>query len=306
MINTFAELQKTADEKHLKISDIALAEQISDSDITEEGALRKMMVALDTMLESISKGCNPHLKSRSGLTGGNAYKMQEYIKAGKTLTGPVIATAMKMALAVAEMNAAMGKIVAAPTAGSCGILPAALGTMIQEKGVSKDEANRALFTAGLIGLIIANNASISGAEGGCQAECGTASAMAAACIVELAGGSVEMSINAVAITIKCILGLVCDPVAGLVEVPCVKRNASGVTLAFTAAEMALAGIKSVIPADEVVHVMKKVGNSMPASLRETAEAGLAATPTGRRLEKDIFKILNEGQSCSSCAKLRTS
>lgn len=300
MISSFEELQTTANERGLKISDISLAEQIADSEVTEEGALAKMAVALDTMLDSISNGCRPDIKSVSGLTGGNAYKMQVQIDKGKTVMGPLISNAIKMALAVAETNAAMGKIVAAPTAGSCGILPGALGALIQERGVSKEAAVKALFTAGEVGLIIANNASISGAEGGCQAECGTASAMAAAAIVELSGGSVDMCINAVAITIKCILGLVCDPVAGLVEVPCVKRNASGVTLAFTAAEMALAGITSVIPADEVVHVMKRVGQSLPASLRETAEGGLAATQTGKQLHTDIFKKLSARHACRMC------
>lgn len=300
MISSFEELRTTANERGLKISDIALEEQIADSEVTEEGALAKMAVALDTMLDSISNGCRSDIKSVSGLTGGNAYKMQVQIDKGKTVMGPLISNAIKMALAVAETNAAMGKIVAAPTAGSCGILPGALGALIQERGVSKEAAVKALFTAGEVGLIIANNASISGAEGGCQAECGTASAMAAAAIVELSGGSVDMCINAVAITIKCILGLVCDPVAGLVEVPCVKRNASGVTLAFTAAEMALAGITSVIPADEVVHVMKRVGQSLPASLRETAEGGLAATQTGKQLHTDIFKKLSARHACRMC------
>lgn len=302
MINTFEELKTIANQKGLKISDIALAEQISDSEMTEEGALAKMRVALDTMLESIERGSQPDVRSASGLTGGNAYKMLKQIAAGKTLSGQLISQAIRMALAVAEMNAAMGKIVAAPTAGSCGILPAALGSMIAVKGVSKEAATRALFTAGEVGLIIANNASISGAEGGCQAECGTASAMAAAAIVELADGSPDMCVDAVAITIKCILGLVCDPVAGLVEVPCVKRNASGVTLAFTAAEMVLAGITSVIPADEAVHIMKRVGSSLPTALRETAEGGLAISPTGKRLQKDIFSKLKEQHSCAVCGK----
>lgn len=300
MINSFAELQKLANERNMKISDIAIEEQISESDMTKDEILAKMRVALDTMLDSIEQGTKPDVKSESGLTGGNAYKMKKQIDAGKAITGPVISNAIRMALAVAEMNAAMGRIVAAPTAGSCGILPGALGTMIQERGVSKEAATEALFTAGEVGLIIANNACISGAEGGCQAECGTASAMAAATIVELAGGTVDMCIDAVAITLKCILGLVCDPVAGLVEVPCVKRNASGVTLAFTAAEMVLAGIKSVIPADEAVHAMKRIGDTLPATLRETAEGGLATSLTGNALKKDIFKKLTERRSCRSC------
>lgn len=309
MIHSFEELQKKADETGLKISDIAIIEQIADSHYTKEDMLKKMMPTLDCMLESVENGCKKDVKSKSGLTGGEAFLMQEYINSGKAISGSLISNAIKMALAVAGTNAAMGKIVAAPTAGSCGILPAALVAMMQERGVDKEQANKVLFNAGLVGLIIASNASISGAEGGCQAECGTASAMAASSIVELAGGTVEMSIHAVAISIKCILGLVCDPVAGLVEVPCVKRNASGVTLAFTAAEMALAGIKSIIPADEVINTMKKIGDNLPASLRETAEAGLADTPTARNLEHNVFESLSSAglrHACSACNGCRGS
>ena len=187
-----------------------------------------------------------------------------------------------------DIRSTMGKIVAAPTAGSCGILPGAIGAVLKTKDVKKEDAVMSLFTAGAIGMVIANTASISGAEGGCQAECGSASAMAAGAIVEMCGGTPEMVGHATAIALKCILGLVCDPVAGLVEVPCIKRNASGVSLAFTAAELALAGIKSAIPVDEVIIAMKKVGDSMPSALRETAEGGLACTATGKRLQKEIF------------------
>ena len=253
------------------------------------------------MLLSIESGRMSQQKSTSGLTGGDAYKLHKRISEGKAITGNIISEAICMAIAVAETNASMGRIVAAPTAGSCGIIPGALGSLIKECGVSKDTATRALFTAGQIGLIIANNASISGAEGGCQAECGTASAMAAAAIVEALGGTAEMCIHAVAMSLKCILGLVCDPVAGLVEVPCIKRNASGVTLSFTAAEMALAGICSMIPADEVVQVMKRVGDTLPKSLRETAEGGLAASATGKRLQHDVFKKLSCMHTCA-CKK----
>ena len=189
---------------------------------------------------------------------------------------------------VSELNASMGRIVAAPTAGSCGILPAAVLTMEEEKHLSEKQCVMSLFTASAIGMVIANNASLAGARGGCQAECGSASAMAAAAIVELAGGTPEMVGSAVAIALKNILGLVCDPVAGLVEIPCIKRNASGVTGAFTAAELALAGIKSAIPADEVIWSMKKIGDVMPAALKETADGGLAATPTGRKLHTQVF------------------
>ncbi|WP_243110526.1 L-serine ammonia-lyase, iron-sulfur-dependent, subunit alpha [Ruminococcus sp. AM42-11] len=182
----------------------------------------------------------------------------------------------------------MGRIVAAPTAGSCGIVPAAVLTMQEQYQLTEEECVMSLFTASAVGMVIANNASLAGAQGGCQAECGSASAMAAAAIVELAGGTPDMIQSAVATALKNILGLVCDPVAGLVEIPCIKRNASGVAGAFVAAELALAGIRSAIPADEVIWTMKKVGDVMPTALKETAEGGLAATPTGRKLHQQVF------------------
>lgn len=182
------------------------------------------------------------------------FKLRRYSESGKSLTGSFLSGALYRALAVSELNASMGRIVAAPTAGSCGILPAALITMQEEKGCSDHDCVMALFTASAVGMVIANNASLAGAQGGCQAECGSAAAMAAAAITELAGGTPHMVSQAVAIALKNILGLVCDPVAGLVEIPCIKRNASGVAGAFVAAEMALAGIDSAIPADEVILV----------------------------------------------------
>jgi L-serine dehydratase len=182
----------------------------------------------------------------------------------------------------------MGKIVAAPTAGACGILPAGLLTMMDERGIDDERACMALITAGAIGMVIANEATISGAQGGCQAECGSAAAMTAGALVELAGGSNDMVAQACAIALKNQMGLVCDPVAGLVEVPCVKRNAGGVMCAICAADMALAGIKSVIPVDEVIGAMREVGESLPSALRETALGGLAATPTGISIKERFF------------------
>ena len=211
---------------------------------------------------------------------------------------------MWRALAVSELNAAMGRIVAAPTAGSCGILPAAIVTMQEEYSLDEYDCIMALFTASAVGMVIGNNASLAGASGGCQAECGSASAMAAAAIVELAGGTPQMSGEACAIAIKNILGLVCDPVAGLVEIPCIKRNAGGVTTAFMAAELALAGITSHIPADETILAMKRIGDTMPASLRETAEGGLAMTPTGQALNTRVFGENADAASCSSCRACR--
>ena len=182
----------------------------------------------------------------------------------------------------------MGKVVAAPTAGSCGILPGTIVSMLEEGLCDERAAVMALFTAGAIGMVIAQQASIAGAQGGCQAECGSASAMAAAALVELCGGTPAQSVHACAMAIKNQLGLVCDPVAGLVEIPCIKRNVSGIAIAFTAAEMALAGIESKIPPDECIQAMRAVGDSMPCALKETAQGGLATTPTGIELKRRVF------------------
>ena len=252
------------------------------------------------MTACIDPGSEKDIRSTSGLTGGSAYKMRQVSESGKSLTGSLMSSALYRALAVSELNAAMGRIVAAPTAGSCGILPAAVLTMEAEKGCSHDDCVMALFTASAVGMVIADNACLAGAEGGCQAECGSAAAMAAAAITELSGGTPEMIAHAVAIALKNILGLVCDPVAGLVEIPCIKRNASGVAGAFVAAELALAGIESAIPADEVIWAMKKVGDAMSSTLKETAEGGLAATPSGKKLLEQVFGSNSGCNSCNGC------
>ena len=299
---SISELYKTAEAQHKRIRDIVLEDQAVQLEQPEETLIRQMEENLTVMLEAIENGSKPGVKSTSGLTGGDAYRLKQTIETGKHLCGDLMSNAIQMAMAVSEINAAMGKIVAAPTAGSCGILPGALGALIKVRGIPREEVALSLFTAGAIGMVVANKASIAGASGGCQAECGTASAMAAACIVELLGGTPEMAAHAVAIALKCILGLVCDPVAGLVEIPCIKRNASGVTLAFTAAEMALAGIKSAIPVDETIEALKRVGDGLPAALRETAQGGLAVTSTGQVLEQQVFgtRAPLTGSSCSTC------
>lgn len=287
------------------ISRLVLAQQAAQMEQTEEALYRKMEKTYRVMAASIEPGCRKNLRSTSGLTGGSAYKMRQVSEAGKSLTGPLLSGALYRALAVSELNASMGRIVAAPTAGSCGILPAAVLTMEKDRGCSEKDCIMSLFTASAVGMIIANNASLAGAEGGCQAECGSAAAMAAAAITELAGGTPEMAGHAVAIALKNILGLVCDPVAGLVEIPCIKRNASGVAGAFVAAELALAGIESAIPADEVIWAMKKVGDAMSPALKETAEGGLAATPTGKKLHDQVFGISKDAAGCSSCRGCRS-
>lgn len=297
---SISELWETAEAQQIPISALVLEDQAAQLEQPKEALIRQMEQSLAVMLEAIENGSQADVKSTSGLTGGDAYKLKQTIDEGKHLCGDLISNAIQMAIAVSEINAAMGKIVAAPTAGSCGILPGALGSLLKIAGIPREKAVLSLFTAGAIGMVVANKASIAGASGGCQAECGTASAMAAACIVELMGGTPNMISHAIAITIKCILGLVCDPVAGLVEIPCIKRNASGVTLAFTAAEMALAGITSAIPADEAIAALKRVGDGLPASLRETAEGGLAITPTGQAFTKQVFGTQTSSTPCSTC------
>ena len=239
---------------------------------------------LEVMKASVELGLNEN-KSRSGLTGGDAAKLDHYIQKGNTLSDLTVLSAARNAIAVNEHNAKMGLVCATPTAGSAGCLPAVLTSAIQKLDLTHEQQLDFLFAAGAFGLVIANNASISGAEGGCQAEVGSASAMSAAALTLAAGGSPYQASQAIAFVIKNMLGLICDPVAGLVEV---KRNAMGASFAFIAADMALAGIESKIPVDEVIDAMYQVGSSLPTAFRETAEGGLAATPTGRRLQKEIF------------------
>lgn len=282
------ELAVQAAAQGVTIGQLALADQAAQTETAPDILVRRMRRNLEVMQAAARDGAAKDLRSTSGLTGGDAWKMREYLARGGALCGPVGARAIAIALAVAEYNAAMGRIVAAPTAGSCGILPGAVLALLEQGLADEDAAVDGLFCAGAIGMVIANQASIAGAEGGCQAECGSASAMAAAALVQMRGGSPAMAEQAVAIAIKNQLGLVCDPVAGLVEVPCIKRNAGGVTNALTAADMALAGIASVIPVDEVVSAMREVGESLPCALRETAQGGLAATPTGKRIREQLF------------------
>ncbi len=282
---TVAALAEAAGEQNTTIGRIVLEDQAAQMEISPAQLLEIIGQRLTVMEQSAKPDQNR--RSNSGLTGGDGWKMHQYEE--KALSGAFCAKAMATALTVAESNAAMGKIVASPTAGSCGILPGAILTMMSERGTSREDACLALLCAGGIGMVIAQQATIAGAEGGCQAECGAAAAMAAAALVELCGGTPDMALHAVAMALKNQLGLVCDPVAGLVEVPCIKRNAGGVMCAVAAADMALAGIRSVIPADEVILAMGEVGAALPCSLRETAQGGLAATPTGLRIAAEIFE-----------------
>ena len=269
------------------VAALMIATEIALTGRSREEILQLMERNFTVMAHSIIEGV-AGVTSVTGLTGGDATRMNDYLLAGEFLSGEIILNAVRNAIAVNEVNAKMGLVCATPTAGSAGVVPGVLMACREPLGLTRAQQLNFLFVAGAFGLVMANNASISGAEGGCQAEIGSASAMAAAALVWAKGGSAEQSAQAVAITLKNMMGLICDPVAGLVEVPCVKRNALGSSQAFISADMALAGIKSVIPADEVIAAMYQVGRQMPAIFKETAEGGLAMTPTAQRLTKELM------------------
>ena len=284
---TINELVETAKENGISVGEAVLKDQAVQMEQTEEHLLAQMEESLQVMEKAVESGMDPGLRSTSGLTGGDAWKMMKYGKTGG-MTGSFMTGAMARALAVSEYNAAMGKIVAAPTAGSCGIMPGCLVSVMKERGIAREKILRGMFTAAGFGMVIAKRASVSGAQGGCQAECGSAAAMTAAALTEIMGGTPQQAADACAIALKNQLGLVCDPVAGLVEIPCIKRNVAGIMIAFSSADMALAGIVSKIPVDEVVDAMKEVGDSLPCALKETAQGGLANTPTARRMRESVF------------------
>ena len=240
------------------------------------------MAAMLQAMEDADRSYQETDRSHSGLSGGDGGKMARYIRAGKPLCGPFLSEVMAGALRMGECNACMKRIVAAPTAGACGVLPAVLLPYTRQFQTEADRLVEALYVASGFGMVIAARASISGAEGGCQAEIGSAAAMAAPALVHLQGGTPEQMANACAMAVKNLLGLVCDPVGGLVEVPCVKRNVIGAMDALSAAQMALAGIESRVPPDQVLDAMREVGQSLPHTLRETGKGGLAATPFGLR------------------------
>lgn len=282
------ELLNVCERESKAIWEVMLLREVDMQRTSKEEVIAKMMMSLDVMRSSLEKGSENELKSVSGLIGGEAKMIEEYRQSGNSLSGDIIMKAVRNSMAVLEVNASMGKIVASPTAGSCGILPGSLVTIGLERNMSDDQIVQGLFTASAIGYLFSKNATVSGAEGGCQAETGTASAMAAAGLVEMMGGRPDQSLSAASFTIKNVLGLVCDPIAGLVECPCQKRNALGSTNALISADMALAGIKTIIPFDEVVDTMYRVGKLISPTLRETALGGLADTATGRKITSIIY------------------
>jgi len=282
------ELVEYCEKEKKCISAVALEDEALHSDKTIAEVLEELSKRVDIMNAACIRTLLNPTPSVSGLTGGDANRLYKYRKEGNTLMGETALLGVDLALSCFEVNTSMGAIVACPTAGSCGIVPGALFAVAKQKNLTREALLHAFATAGYIGMIIANNATVAGAEGGCQAECGSASAMAAAAIVQMCGGTPAQSLHAAAIALKNVMGLACDPVAGLVEIPCAKRNASGVTNAILSAELSLAGIESMIPFDEVVAAMYKVGRMLPEQLRETAKGGVATTPTGLKYKKQVF------------------
>ena len=282
------ELLEICEKEHISLSEYAIRLEMEDKNLSREEVMEKMAKNLQVMKDGANEGREKKVFSVSGLIGGDGYKINKYLEKGKTLTGSVTVRAMAMALSSSEVNASMGRIVACPTAGSCGILPAVILSAGEKLNKTDEELIKGLFAAAAVGTIIGMNATLAGAEGGCQAECGSAAAMGSAAVVEMMGGTPKMSLDAGAIVLKNVLGLVCDPVAGLVEIPCAKRNAAGAISALCAADMVMAGVDSKIPFDDAVSAMYKVGKSLPAELRETALGGVAVTKAGLELRKKVF------------------
>ena len=277
-----------ANEENKTISEVMIDNEIELQGITREEMMDHMRDQFHVMIDAVRKGTEQLTMSKTGIAGGDGYRVFQYSQQKNSLIDPFTLQVVANAMAVNEVNASMGRIVATPTAGSAGILPAVLVHMYDTGDYEVDQLVQVMFTASALGLVIANRASISGAQGGCQAEIGSATAMAAGSLVELKGGSPEQVGHAVGLALKNSLGLVCDPVAGLVEIPCITRNGLHALTAMAAADMAMAGVVSIIPTDEVIDAMDSIGNELPESLRETGIGGVAGTPTGRRIKDQVF------------------
>ena len=289
MFSTIKELVALATEQKKPISEIMIEQEMEMTQQSREYIWEKMEKNLQTMKNAVERSVEGEgVFSPTGLTGGDALKMKKYRERGKTLSGDSILAGVQYALGTNEVNAAMGLVCATPTAGASGTLPGVVFSIADTMNLNHEQQVRFLFTSAAFGMVVANNAMIAGATGGCQAEVGSASAMAAAAAVEAAGGTPQESSEAFATALGNLLGLVCDPVAGLVEVPCVKRNAIGAGNALIAADMALAGITNVIPADETIEAMRSIGMRMPRELRETGLGGLAGTRTGVAIKMRMF------------------
>jgi L-serine dehydratase len=302
MFRSIQEILDRAEAEGAPVWRVVLAEEVDDSGRSDDEVLTRLKDRLQTMREAVERGLGSDAPSVSGLLGGGARRFEEWRGSGASVMGPFLGKVMARAQATMEVNARMGTIVATPTAGSSGILPAVFFAAQEELGFDDDDLTRGLLVAAGVGQVIVARASVAGATGGCQAETGSAAAMAAAALTELRGGSPPMVAQAVAFTLQGMLGLICDPVGGLVEVPCLTRNVSGAVQAVAGSEMALSGLKFPIPADEVIDVMGQVGREMDERYRETARGGLAATPTGKKLAASVrwegpaFENTNESRA----------
>lgn len=284
--STLAEITALAEREQKPFWQVVQEDDCRERDVTAEASFETMRGMYRAMAEA-DRDYDRNLRSPSGMAGGDGERLRCYHAAGHGLVGDYLAGVMEKAVKMAESNACMRRIVAAPTAGSCGVIPAVLLSYDRVRQADETEMVQALFVAAGIGAVIASSASISGAEGGCQAEIGAASAMAAGALAFLEGGGSEEITHAAALAMKSLLGLICDPVAGLVEVPCIKRNASGAVNAVTASQMAMAGIRSAVTPDEVIDSMRRIGKLLPACLRETSQDGLAVTPSAQRIVKTL-------------------
>ena len=287
MFRELAELVDRAEREDRAVWQVVLAEEAEDTGKDEAAVVVRLGERLETMRQAVERGLASDLPSVSGLLGGGARRFARWLGEGTSVAGPFIGRVMANAQATMEVNARMGTIVATPTAGSSGILPAILFAAQAELGLRDERLIQGLLTAAGVGQVVVARASVAGAAGGCQAETGSAAAMASAALTEMRGGAPAMVSQAVAFTLQGMLGLVCDPVGGLVEVPCLTRNVSGAVQAVAASELALAGLVFPIPADEVVDAMGEIGRNLDEKYRETAKGGLAATPTGRRLAASV-------------------
>ncbi|WBW49883.1 L-serine ammonia-lyase, iron-sulfur-dependent, subunit alpha [Peptoniphilus equinus] len=288
MLNTAKEIIEVCAERGIRIYDLVIEEELRRGN-TEEKIRAGIDEVIEVMKQSSTQNLTQSETTTYGMIDGFAKRTFDYANNGEPIVGPFLARAMARAFSTSEVNASMGKIVAAPTAGSSGIMPAMLSSVIEKYDFDATTLQNGFITSIGIGQIIAKYATFAGAEGGCQAECGAASAMAASALVEMLGGTVEQTLHAASITLINVLGLVCDPIAGLVQYPCTFRNASGVINAFISADLALAGVESIVPFDEVVIAMGEVGNSMSEALRETGLGGLAGSKTGQRIRRDFLK-----------------
>lgn len=293
MYQSIAGLLALAEEQEVPLWHVILENEMRLTEKTEEEVFHRLEDTYEVMVRSATKALTTPLPSIGGLITGISSLQNTHSQSGNTLCGPWLNRMMALAFSCSESNAAMGKICAAPTAGACGIVPAVLMSVREQRNLSLHETLCGLLTASGIGAIVMHNATVAGAEGGCQAECGVAAAMASAAAVEMCGGTPEAAVHATSFCLMNAMGLACDPVAGLVQVPCAQRNGSQAMNALISADWALAGLRSVIPPDETVDAMYRTGKMLPFQLRETAQGGIAATPTAKKIFEDIF-INNRG------------